>query len=454
MSGPSLFMGLGSFIWIPLSLAVGRRTVFLLANLLMLASTIWAGFSGGFYQLLIAVSLQGISEGISISAVSSSLSIRNKSNIQVKVLLMVIDLTFIHQRPQAIAMVWTLVGATNMSILSLVPQMTQNTTKWRLFYDIWIIPIAISCLVAFFFFPETYFLRPAVAFDGRILLQSATEKVQIYPDWEAAAMEKNLPDTPQSGWKLKIRELKFWGMNDGGWSAMRHCYVQILLCFVNPLVFWVMVLNSLVFAGMISIGITYTSVLTAPPYNMPANLISLVNLAGAVGSFMAWPVCGLLTSSIIRRLAMRNGGVREAEFYLPAFILPVFVTAASLILYGFTVQYQHHFILIYISYALNAFGFVSAATANTIWVTEAFPRHAAAALTVVVGGSYSASFGMSYAILPWIESQGRANAELELAIMIIFVGCIGIPVAFWGKKVRQSIGGKSAGNESGALRPQ
>src|SRR5450756_1424483 len=201
---------------------------------------------------------------------------------------MVIDLTFIHQRPQAIAMLWSLVGFLSGCIYSFAPQMTNAGTNWRTFYLLWSIPSAISVALAFFLVPETYFIRPAVAFDGRVLVQSATEKIQIYQDWEEVPGGKSLPEIPyQSSW---VRDLQFWGTTRGGWKAMWACYPQTLGCLVNPLIFWVALLNAIVFGSMMSIGETYAFTLSGPPYFLDVHYTALVNLAGAIGSLIAWPV--------------------------------------------------------------------------------------------------------------------------------------------------------------------
>lgn len=418
LSAPTLFMGIGAFLWIPLSLAIGRRPVFLLGTMIMLLATLWAGIAGNFYQLLIAVCLQGLAEGVNTSTG----------------LLMAIDLTFIHQRPQIIAMLWCLIGFVGGCIYSLVPQITNTSTSWRSFYLLWIFPSAISVTLAFFLFPETYFIRPAVAFDGRILAQSATEKVQIYQDWEEVPGGKSLPDIPYSSpW---VRDLQFWGTTRGGWKAMWACYPQILGCFVNPLIFWVALLNAIVFGSMLSIGETYNFALTGPPYFLDIRYTALVNAAGAIGSLIAWPVSGKMIAWVSRRLAMSNAGVRDAEHYLPAFILPIIAGTTSVIIYGLAVQHKWHFMFIYVSYGLNTFTFSSLATANTLWVTEAFPRWAAPALVVLSGVSYMASFGISFSIQPWVASQGIANTNIEIGSMIAVVGLVLIPIAFWGKKLR------------------
>jgi hypothetical protein len=368
---------------------------------------------------------------------------------------MIVDITFIHQRPHGISAFWSLGGSMSLVCLSLVPEVIRLGSTWHTFYLVWTIPCLAAFLLAFFFYPETYFYRPAVAFDGHVLMQSATEKVEIYQDWEEVPGGKALPQLPEKS-KLvaSLKELRVWGTIEGGWMSMLACYPQILMCVLNPLIFWVSILNAVAFGGMLSIGITYPTLLAAPPYSLPVDAIALVNMGAAVGALLAWPASGIMITRITRRLSMRNGGVRHAEYYLPAFVLPILSAAASVILYGLAGERKWHWIWVYVSYMLNTFSFVGLATANTLWITEAFPRWAAAAVAIVGGGSYVISFGISFAILPWIKSQGFARANIEIGVLTLVVGLVLIPVAFWGKSLRQYIHGRWAMKEGGALRPQ
>ncbi|KAF4634504.1 hypothetical protein G7Y89_g3602 [Cudoniella acicularis] len=129
-------------------------------------------------------------------------------------------------RPHAIAMMWSLVGFFTLGLFSLVPQMASSGTNWRTFYYYWSIPTIVTVLLAFFFYPETYFLRPAVAFNGHVLVQSSTEKVKIYEDWEQVPGGKILPGAP-SKTRLHgfLKELRFWGTTRGGWRAMLSCHL-------------------------------------------------------------------------------------------------------------------------------------------------------------------------------------------------------------------------------------
>ncbi|KAL9076457.1 MAG: hypothetical protein Q9157_003641 [Trypethelium eluteriae] len=439
ISGPTFFMGIGAFIWIPLSLWLGRRPVFVAGSVMMLLGTLAAAFATNYATLLIAVCVLGLTEGFSLSAG----------------LLIIIDLTFIHQRPNAIAMLWSIIGFLGVSSLVTVPFLTNNGLNWRGFYRFWAFPAAVSCLLAFFLFPETFYKRPAVAFDGRLIVQSAEEDVIIYDDPKEDVLDKLLPVDPERSWGRRFLELFTLPRAAAGrWRATGRCYIQVLFCFANPLIFWVALLNAMSFAGMIFIGETYNEVLSKPPYQLPSHLIMFVNVCSGTGSLLSGLAQGPLMTRLMKSLTMRNKGVREAEHYLIMFILPVLTGAASTWIYGMATQLRWSAAFVYLAYGLNGFNFAGLAIANTLWVTEAFPPWAAPALVVVGGGSYVLSFSLSFALVPWIQSQGMLKVGFELAAAQLGLGLIVIPLAFWGKGARQYIHGRWGEGRDGALRPQ
>jgi hypothetical protein len=368
---------------------------------------------------------------------------------------MIIDLTFTYQRPQAIAIYWSLCAAISNAALTLTPEIISARGGWRLFYGVWVGPCGVALFLALLFCPETYFHRPAVAFEGRVLVQDATEGVRVYEGWEEVPDGKPLPETPETALRAVMKVLRIWGKGKkGGWKAMRACYPQILLCMFNPMIFWVLLLNALSFGGVVSISTTYANLLHGAPYFFSFRAIAFIKLSAATGALLAWPASGFVTAQISRRLAMRNRGVCDAEHYLPSFILPVLTGAASLVLYGVAGEQHWHWIWIFISHGLNYFSFVALFITGTLWVTSAFPRWTAAALVLIGGAGFTASFGMSFAIAPWIKAQGFTRANCEIGGMILAVGCVGIPVARWGKRLRVYIDCKWGSNEGGALRPR
>lgn len=406
-----------------------------------------------------------------------------------QILLQIIDLTFIHERPLAIAGFWVIGGFLALIPLGELPSMMNTRSEWRAPFKVASIIAAVISVLVLFFVPETYFRRPPVAFDGRVLVQSGTEKVSIYDEWREVPVaaennnnsssrssssahssrdssgtmsstralnpslrQRELPPRPRESWL--VSPIAVWRHSIADPRAAVACFIQVFLCLANPLVFWIALLNAVNFGGMMSIGTGFPVVLALPPYNLSPQAVGHVNTTAAVSSLLALPAMYAALEGLTRRLTRRNCGVRHAEFYLPAFALPVSTGAASVLLYGCAVGRGWHPVVYHVAYGLNAFSFTAGAIANTVWVTESLPRWAAPGLAVVGGVSYMASWGITAALPVWVKAWGVMAVNVGIGSLMLVVGLLAIPLAFWGKSVRQFIHGRWGASEAGALRPQ
>lgn len=352
-------------------------------------------------------------------------------------------------------MLSSIAGFVGVSSLAAVPFITSDGMDWRNFYKYGSFPATLSCVMAILLFPETFFKRPMVAFDGRLIAQTADENLIIYDDTQDDFPGKRLPTNPQLSPAEKISDrFALFRMASGRWKAMVQCYTYVLFCFVNPLIFWVALLNATAFAGMIFIGGTFAKVLHSPPYNLSGNVIVLINVCSGVGSLLAWPLQGPLMSRLLRFLSLKNKGVREAQHYLVMFILPILSGGASVLLFGLAMHQQWHFAFIYLAYGLNGFNFAGLAIANTLWVTEAFPLWAAPAMVVVAGGSCALGFSFNLVVASWIQRHGMLRVSIVLTAIQLSLGLVVMPMAFWDKGTRQYIHGRWLKGWDYALRPQ
>jgi hypothetical protein len=366
--------------------------------------------------------------------------------------LIMIDMTYIDERPKAIAILWSIAGLFGTGCVAIAPHISHRGTEWRAYYRYWSILATVSFVLAFFLFPETYFKRPTVAFDGLIVLQSATEKLTVFKDIEAdSEIYRDLPKLPTPAGILG--QFNVWRSPFASWISMGRCYLQIAFCLINPLVFWMSIALSINYSGMMFIGTSYPRILREEPYRLSSEGITLVNLASALGGLVAYPIGVFPVQKVLDRLARRNRGVREAEHYLVGLILPVLTGAASTLIYGFAVQYGLHISAYYCAYGLNGFSWVTIAITTTMWVTEAFPRWAAPALAALSGVGFLITFGMTYALTPWTEAHGFQLVGIEFAVLQLISGLVAVPIAFWGKSARQAIHGRWADERGGALRP-
>jgi hypothetical protein len=361
-------------------------------------------------------------------------------------------MTYIDERPKAIAILWSIAGLFGTGFVAVVPSISHRGTEWRAYYRYWSIPALISLLLVFFLFPETYFKRPTVAFDGLIVLQSATEKLTVFKDIEAdSEIYRDLPKLPTHAGILG--QFNVWRSPFASWKSMGRCYPQMAFCLLNPLIFWMSIAVSINYSGMMFIGTSYPRVLREKPYHLSSEEITLVNLASALGGLVAYPIGVVPVQKVLDHLAKRNRGVREAEHYLVGLVLPVLTGAASSLIYGLAAHFGLHISAYYCAWGLNGFSWVTIAITTTMWVTEAFPRWAAPALAALSGGGFLITFGMTFALAPWTKAHGFKLVGVEIAVLQLMSGLVAVPIVFWGKSARQAIHGRWADERGGALRP-
>ncbi|KAF4976359.1 hypothetical protein FZEAL_6957 [Fusarium zealandicum] len=440
-SAMTLFTGLGYIVGIPLSLAVGRRPVILGASVVTSAATLWAGNAGDFYQLLIALSIQALACGVSVG-----LSV-----------LIIIDATFIHERPNALSLMWCLVSAVIRLSMIILPFSADLNHYWRCVYVVWVGPCVVAFVLLWAFVPETFFMRPPIALDGRILVQGGSEKVQVYEDWEekdGSDCVRPPPDLPpKSAFWSRFKIARAPGSS---YKAMWATYVQMFLCILNPLTFWVSLLTGVILSGVIFLNLVQPTLL-AEQHGGTHSIESvsvLLGAAGIVGSVLAFPATGPFASWFIRYSSLRNSGVRHAEVYLPIFAIPVVSGLVSVILNGLAIHNNWPPYWLYITSAISIFSYLTGSVAFTLWITEAFPRWAAAALAVQLFTGNMTSFGIGTAVLRWCKTREIIPPTAIISGLILCLGVLAVPAAFYGKNVRQYIQGRWSDSQRGALRPQ
>ncbi|KAF9768554.1 hypothetical protein IL306_014153 [Fusarium sp. DS 682] len=371
-------------------------------------------------------------------------------------ILILIDATFIHERPNALSLFWSSGSVAIKLALLILPFTTDTTSNWRCVYKVWLAPCILAFVLCLFCVPETYFLRPPVALDGRVLVQSSSEKVQIYGGWdevEEIRTEKPLPDIPAS-WSF-WSHLKVTRAPGTKWESMLATYGQMFLCILNPLTFWVSLLTGIILCGVIFLNLTQPTALIKMHGVEETGCINvLLGVAGVIGSILAFPASGPFASWFTKYYTFRKGGIRHAEVYLALFAIPVITGLTSVLLNGLALVNNWPSVWIYITSAISIISYLTGNVAFTLWITEAFPRWAAAALAVQLFTGNMFGFGIGTAIMSWVEDNHILQPTILISVLILVMGAMAVPAAFWGKTVRQYIQGRWSDSERTALRPQ
>ncbi|EGY14342.1 uncharacterized protein VDAG_05506 [Verticillium dahliae VdLs.17] len=372
--------------------------------------------------------------------------------------LYILDATFVNERPYALALYWSITTGLISMLLIPLPYITDTAVNWKPVYRVWIIPCVISLLVIYFFIPESFFLRPAVAMDGRILTQSSSETVRIYDNWEDLDAEgrdphRELADEPKSS--LRRQCLKVTRAIGTEWKAAGAIYMQMLLCFCNPLVLWVSLWGAAVLCNVVFLNLTQVMFLSKTLEGDDLRLMNtFFGISGGVSSVFAYFASGPLIARCTRLFTARSGGTRQAEVYLVGFMIPVVAGATSIGLHAAAITNEWPPVAHYINFGLANFSFICGFVATIIWITEAFPPWASASLSTELFTLTVLASVLALNLGEWAKSGNILGPCAVLVALLVLMGVLAVPLAFWGKTVRQYIHGKWSQNEKGAIRPQ
>ncbi len=347
-----------------------------------------------------------------------------------------------------------------------VPFVVQGTgSNWRTNYWFWSGFSALSLIFAIFCLPETFFPRAPFLIDGQLVITDQYGNVSVIAAEDApdSMQDQQLSsdDEPIHS-ESYLRALRPLHFQQQGLKKLLATYAEMALSLLNPSIVWVLILNSILFGGLVSQSLTYATQLESPPWNFSSAAVGTAQAGSFIGALIALGICGTTVDRFSGFITRRNGGVREAEHVLPNFILPSCLAFAGMILYGIVAgNPEKHsgagWIGIHFSFGLYYCAFISISAITGVWIGEATPHWSGAALMLVCGGRNALGFAIRYCFsysclgittfltamcsnnfLHWISSQGFQNAYIELGGALFAVAIIGaVPLFLWNKKMRR-----------------
>ncbi|KAM0329397.1 hypothetical protein ACHAQA_004704 [Verticillium albo-atrum] len=441
-SAMTLSVGIGPLFAVPLSTAIGRRPVILMTSATMAVMVLWAGLTKDYWLLLVATCFQGISVGSTLSMC----------------LLMTMDGTFIHERPYALSIFWASGALVLSTFIMIFPFVIDVETQWRPVYQVWFGPCVLVFFLVLLFIPETYFIRPPIAFNGQVLVQSSSEKIEIYQNWEAVPCGPHCPHNSHtheasgpSSWMKRLQVRRAPGTS---WKGAAAIYVQMALCLTNPLLVWVSLLSAAILSGVIFTNLTLPNNLVQTVSPADQRLVGVwLGISCLAACFLSIPTTGPLITWCTKRYTLRCGGTRHAEAYLSGFVFPVLSSVLSIGL--FCLAKSNHWppgVSVF-AFGLSTFSYITTNVATVLWISEAFPPWAAASLAVQMFTCNVVAFGVGINLLSWIKVDETLLPSIIIIVLVLVLGAFALPIAFWGKTVRQYIHGRWSESEKGAIRP-
>ncbi|KAL4904590.1 hypothetical protein BDW74DRAFT_26711 [Aspergillus multicolor] len=115
-------------------------------------------------------------------------------------------------------------------------------------------------------------------------------------------------------------------------------------------------------------------------YNESIGIGGLNYISLGIGFWLGSQICAPLNDRIYRHLKAKNNGVGKPEFRIPLLCVPAFLTPAGLFIYGWTGQYQTHWIAPNIGAALFGMGTIVTFQCAQTYMIDSYTRFAASAL--------------------------------------------------------------------------
>jgi hypothetical protein len=301
------------------------------------------------------------------------------------------------------ALYWASTAAGSTGLLVAVPFIVQATgSNWRTNYWFWSGFSALSLLLAILLIPESLFPRAPALIDGQIVITDHFGNVTVVAAEDAPGLttqeQQSPPDTHSNHSKSYIRQLAPMKAPKNGFKRFCMTYAEIALSLPNPSIIYVLILNSILFGGLVAQSLTYSTQLELPPWNFSSAAVGTAQAGSFIGALVALGFSGATVDRISGFLTRRNDGVREPEHILPNFIVPTCLAFVGMVVYGVVAgnPEKHPWIGVHISFGLYYCGFVALSAITGVWIGEATPHWSGAALVLVCGGRNAISFAIRY----------------------------------------------------------
>ena len=350
---PILVLGVFNFFWVPIANYFGKRPVFVLASGLLCVCFIWGAVAKSFNSLLWSNIIAAFA-GSSTEALGASI---------------VNDLFFLHERGSKMGVYMNFIAGGN-TIGPLICGFIITGLSWRWHKWIAVILTAINFVTVVLFVPETrYFRDENQNVAGSEVVTSASSKEELggaAQDEAVIGAQTTTPSIPKKSW---MQELSLWS-GVAPETNLFKMFVRPLPMFVYPCVIYSFLGYAVALVLTVAVNILNSFVLQAPPYNWSPMINGLINIPGLIGNLAGSFAGGWLVDRFCDWRTRRNNGVFEPENRLYLNILPLLITGAGCLVFGYGVERSLHWISLFIGYGMVSFALTAVPTISMAYVSD------------------------------------------------------------------------------------
>ncbi|RDH39548.1 MFS transporter [Aspergillus welwitschiae] len=431
MTYPTLFMGIGNIIAMPLAMAIGRRPVFLGSALILTVGSIWCAASTSLSSHIAGRDVLSLAAGQSEALCP----------------LIIQEIHFVHERSSRLAW-FSAIQSIGTAALTIATSYLVSSLGWRWWYGVFSIASGLVFIGAFTLVPESRYDRPTDAFEGEVHIHHDGEEQAVIHATTKNRVPLDFTNYQARTWKHTLKIMH----PPANWEEALTCYKQMGQCILFPNILWVVLMNS-VSLGIYVIGVTeYSSILGAPPYNYPTTSLGLVQGGQIVVAMIMVPVLGYGGDQLYKWVASRRGnGTVESEVRLIPMLLPIVVLLISCVIFGRAGSHPTEWSpwAITTTFSGMYFAYIGIILNGYTYSLDSYGERAAPILVLICAIRGFISFGISFGITKFVTEKGFQGALDICAIIAGVVAALGIPVFVFGAWIRRvtmkyAVDGRSA----------
>lgn len=428
-----LGVGVAGILAVPSARIWGKRHLFLLGTVILIASSAWGGASTTYRSLLWARIFQGVGTAPFEALVNAAVG----------------DLYFVHQRGIRMAL-------TNLAVFGgafftpiLVGKITY-TIGWPWSFYFITIFTGVCLPLVIFFVPETAFRRSAHLNTDL----ASMEDVQLYEKREEANLSPgDAAPVSNTGSDVPATEQNF-----AGYISPKRSFGQSLLpfngrvaddnflklilrpfpLFFQPAILWACLIQGCMIGWTVFIGIILAAVFIGPPNWWDEVRTGYAYTGAFLGAFIGFIIAGALADWSAKFMTRKNNGVYEPEFRIILVIPQLVFGCTGLYLFGVTAarMVDYSWVLPIFGFGLQVGGMVIGAVAASLYIVDAHRDIAIEAFTCVLIFKNFFSFGLTFSTYDWIVQAGTMKCLMWISSIQVVICLLGIPMYVFGKKNR------------------
>jgi MFS family permease len=425
---PILVLGMFNFFWVPVANYFGKRPVFVFASGLLCLCYIWGAVANSFRSLLWSNIIAAFA-GSSTEALGASI---------------VNDLYFLHERGAKMGIYMNAITGGN-TIGPLFCGFIISGLSWRWHKWIAVIFTAINFFTVLFFVPETRYFRDENQ-NVAGSMASGSEEDELGTGSKRTGVQDSTkevpaeaaPEVPKKTWR---QEMSLWSGVAPNTNLFKM-FVRPFPMFVYPSVIYAFLGYAVSLVVTVSVNILNSFVLQAPPYSWSPLVNGLINIPGLIGNVCGAYAGGWLVDVFCDWRARKNNGLFEPENRLYLLVLPMLITGAGCLVFGYGVEETLHWTSLFFGYGMVSFALSAVPTITMAYVSDCLlPVNSDALmlvngkfmcwlmhrrlLTPIVGSKNIVAFGFLYGIVPWVEEVGYVRcfgAQAGIFVAVILLG--------------------------------